>query len=167
MNIPGTIPSNLRCSTPNLRFRTVDLVCIGWQILFESKCVTLKIHSCKKLDFQAHFIFNRMSQQVLDMNLAKMTNNSWKFVYILAKQYRCPFNLTKFFTKMANFEFQKIEKVTVQKLVRTPCNIFNVFIAARAPYLNFSHSHFWCNFLNSYDSNAFLLGKGAEDNSIR
>ena len=47
-----------------------------------------------------------MSQQVLGRNLAQksqnskmLKKNSWKFVYILAKECRSPFNLTNFFDK--------------------------------------------------------------------
>ena len=51
----------------------------------------------------------RVSQQVLDLIFAKnlsrlqRTKNSWKFVYILAKQCRSPFSLTRFLIKNSGF----------------------------------------------------------------
>ena len=44
----------------------------------------------------------RVSKQVLEWD--KRRKISWKFVYILAKQYRTPFNLTNFLDKKKHFD---------------------------------------------------------------
>ena len=69
----------------------------------------------------------QLSQQVLDRNLAKnllisrkaKKKNSAKFVYILAKQCRSPFNLTNFrgfeiFTTFLNFFVKKVRHIEVR-----------------------------------------------------
>ena len=56
----------------------------------------------------------QVSQQVLDFSkkIAKCyekRKNSWKFAYILAKQYKSPFNLTNFLDKkLQNSNFSQI-----------------------------------------------------------
>ena len=73
----------------------------------------------------------QVPQQVLDMNLAKnqsksqKTENSWKFVYILAKQCKFHFNLTIFFDKKyENSNFAQIwdfhKKLSIQNLLGHP-----------------------------------------------
>ena len=57
--------------------------------------------------------------------MLRIVKNSGKFVYILAKQCRSHFNLTNFLTK--NFKililrrFEIFTKISLLKLVGTPC----------------------------------------------
>ena len=68
--------------------------------------------------------------QEFSKKISKFKNvekNSWKFVYILAKECRSPFNLTIFFDKnfkiLISCRFEIFTKTSHLKLVGTPCRL--------------------------------------------
>ena len=97
-----------------------------------NKCANVSYHHKKLLDLSKllwtrKLLPGQVSQQVLDINLTKSQKKkkSWKFVYILAKQCKCPFNLTIFFDKKyQNSNFAQIwdfhQKLSIQNLLGHP-----------------------------------------------